>query len=190
MKQGHLFVISAPSGAGKTTLVNRIQKRFPMLEYSISYTTRAPRGDEKDGREYHFISTDEFQKKINRGDWAEWANVCGNYYGTDKKMLRSWIESGKQVLMDIDVQGALQLKEVFPEAILIFIVPPSLEVLRQRLINRNTDSPEAIEKRLKIAKEEMAQKDHYSYQVINDNLDVATDELTRIFAKYLGTSVA
>ncbi len=180
---GKLFVISAPSGAGKTTLVGRVLSRFKSLSYSVSHTTRNPRKNEQDGVDYFFISLAEFEQKISLDLWLEWAKVHGNYYGTSKKFVRNCLGKGRSLLLDIDIQGARQIMDSDLDLISIFILPPSFEVLSQRLENRGTDSREVIARRLKNAKLEMIQKDLYQYVVVNDDLDEAVKELCSIFDK-------
>lgn len=177
---GRLFIVSAPSGAGKSTLCSAILKKFPELCFSISHTTRSPRPGERDGVEYHFIRTDEFEKKIESDAWAEWAKVHDNYYGTSAEFLNRCLAQGKSVLLDIDVQGTLKILKKYPDAITIFIMPPSSEILKQRLQNRASDSPEVIAKRLKNAEIEMAQRHHYRHIIVNDNLSQAISDLAEI----------
>jgi guanylate kinase len=175
---GKLLIISAPSGAGKTTLCQRLLQDFPELVLSISSTTRAPRGQEKHGREYFFLTKEDFEKAIQAGRFAEWALVHGNYYGTSKDVIDSAFAQGKSVLLDIDVQGAASLKASYPkESHLIFIAPPDLEILEQRLRSRGTDSEETIRKRLKNAREEMARISEFDRMIINDHLEKAYREL-------------
>ena len=183
-RPGLLFVLSAPSGAGKSTLCRAVLEHFPDMVYSISYTTRQPRQGEQDGVHYFFIAKDEFKKGIERGQWAEWAEVHGNYYGTSAEYLDRGLNGGQDILLDIDVQGMVQILRRYPAGIAIFIMPPSLEVLRSRLENRGTDSQEAIDFRLSNAQSEMAQKDRYHHVIINDHLADATAELIGIFEKY------
>lgn len=185
-EKGKLFVVSAPSGAGKTTLVRQVLKQFETLSYSVSHTTRAPRKDEADGLDYFFISPAEFEEKIARGLWLEWAKVHDNYYGTSRAFVEDSLQKRKSLLLDIDVQGALQIMASGLNPVSIFIMPPSFEVLSQRLLNRGTDSKEVIEKRLINAKAEMAQKDRYQYVVVNDDLDTALKDLCSIFKKEMG----
>ena len=180
---GKLFVISAPSGAGKTTLVRKVLSRFRSLSYSVSHTTRSPRKNEQNGFDYFFISLEEFEKKINLNLWLEWAKVHDNYYGTSRQFVRNCLEKGQSLLLDIDIQGAKQIMGSDLDLVSIFIIPPSFEVLSQRLENRGTDSREVIAKRLKNAKLEMTQKDLYQYVVANDDLDEAVEELCSIFEK-------
>jgi len=181
-ERGLLIVISAPSGTGKTTLTRMLLKEFPNIEFSISFTTRKPRPGEVNGKDYWFISREEFLKRIEEGDFLEWAEVYGNLYGTSKSQVLKALNEGKDVLLDIDTQGALQVKENFPEAVLIFILPPSLEELERRLRNRGTDPEEVIEKRLKIAREEIKRAKFYDYIVVNDVLEVAYNKLKSIIS--------
>ena len=181
---GHLFILSAPSGAGKSTLCRAVLKRFPDILYSISYTTRPPREGERDGVDYHFIADDEFEKGIARNRWAEWAKVHNNYYGTSADLLNRALAGGQDILLDIDVQGMRQIVKRYPAGITIFIMPPSLEILRLRLEKRGTDSPEIIALRLKNAQKEMALKDQYRHLVTNAQLTDAVAELLGIFEKY------
>ncbi len=181
-ERGLLIVISAPSGTGKTTLTRMLLKEFPNIEFSISFTTRKPRPGEVNGKDYWFISREEFLKRIEEGDFLEWAEVYGNLYGTSKSQVLKALNEGKDVLLDIDTQGALQVKENFPEAVLIFILPPSLEELERRLRNRGTDPEEVIEKRLKVAREEIKRAKFYDYIVVNDVLEVAYNKLKSIIS--------
>jgi len=183
---GTLFVISAPSGAGKTTLCGRLLSRFPDIRYSISYTTREPRDGERNGEDYHFITKEDFLEKRDQGYWAEWALVHDNYYGTSASLLSSTLTDGRHILMDIDVQGTIQILERFPEAVTIFIMPPSLEALEQRLEGRGTDSGATIQKRLRNAAREMAQKELYRHLIVNDELEKAAKELIGIVGSYRG----
>lgn len=182
--KGRLFIISAPSGAGKTTLCTRLLEYYPDILYSISYTTRSPRPGETDEEDYHFITREAFLEKQALGYWAEWARVHDHYYGTSAVFLSDSLAKGCNVLMDIDVQGAVQILERFPEAITIFIMPPSMKVLQQRLTRRGTDSRAIIEKRLQNAVREMEQKDLYRHVIVNDNLEVATEELINVVKGY------
>ena len=183
-KTGLLFIISAPSGAGKSTLCCAVRERFADLVYSISYTTRPPRGREQNGVDYHFIAKDEFEKGIASGRWAEWAEVHDHYYGTSAKFLDGELCVGRDILLDIDIQGTHQILQRYPDGVTIFILPPSLEVLKSRLHFRDTDSPEVIAVRLKNAQEEIAQKDFYRHIITNDRLAVAVAELIALIEKY------
>jgi guanylate kinase len=184
---GHLFIISAPSGAGKTTLRHAILHQFSDLLYSVSFTTRHPRQGEKGGTDYHFISKAEFEAGIHNERWAEWAAVHGNYYGTSAEFLKQNLTAGKDVLADIDVQGTRKILHRFPESITIFLMPPSLDVLKERLQSRGTDTAETIALRLKNAKVEMAQRKIYRHVIINDQLDDAIAELASIIGRYKTT---
>ena len=181
---GLLFIISAPSGSGKSTLVSQLRTLVEGLEFSISYTTRAPRGSEENGREYHFATREQFEKMIAAGEFLEWAEVCGNYYGTAASTLRHAEANGKDLLLDIDVQGGMQVMQKLPTAVSIFILPPSPEVLEKRLRNRSAaehvTSEEVIERRLQEAREELKRLDAYKYALVNDVLDDAVAELRAI----------
>ena len=179
-----LFILSAPSGAGKSTLSGLLQKHFQEIVYSISYTTRTPRRNEVNGRDYYFISQDAFEAGIKDHRWAEWALVHGHYYGTSGDRIEKALTAGKIMLMDIDVQGARQIKQRFPQAVMVFIMPPSLEELERRLRRRGTDSEQDIALRLKNAREEMAQKDIYDNVIVNDDLDQAAQQLIRLVEAY------
>ncbi|OQY12924.1 MAG: guanylate kinase [Desulfobacteraceae bacterium 4572_19] len=177
---GRLFIISAPSGTGKTTLSQMLLKNVPDMIFSISHTTRNIRDGEQDGVDYFFIEKELFQQKIKENVWAEWAKVHGNYYGTSMEFIDKKLEAGIDVLLDIDVQGAKQIVKKYPDCITIFIMPPSMDELKTRLILRGTDSREVIEKRLNNAEQEIAQKNFYKYCVVNDNIQIAADELINI----------
>ncbi len=181
---GILFIVSAPSGSGKSTLVGRVRSLVEGLEFSISYTTRQPRGSETDGREYHFTSRETFRSMIEREEFLEWAEVFGNYYGTASSALDHARAAGKDLLLDIDVQGALQVTGRVPEAVSVFILPPSPEVLERRLRMRSeaehTTSPEVIERRLAEARKEVDRVREYKYALVNDVLDEAVAELRAI----------
>ncbi len=179
--KGKLFIISAPSGAGKTTLIKIVLGLFKELSYSVSHTTRLPRKDELHGLDYYFISQEEFEKKIQQKNWLEWAKVHGNYYGTSKNFVKQNLDKGKNLILDIDVQGALKIMQSGLNMVTIFIMPPSIEVLSQRLGKRGTDSQKIIATRLKNAKKEIAKKDMYQYVVVNDDFEKAKEELCKIF---------
>ena len=181
---GLLFIVSAPSGSGKSTLVSRVRSLVEGLEFSISYTTRQPRGSETDGREYHFTSRETFRSMIEREEFLEWAEVFGNYYGTATAALDHARVAGKDLLLDIDVQGALQVTERVPEAVSVFILPPSPEVLERRLRMRSeaehVTAQEVIERRLAEARKEVNRVREYKYALVNDVLDEAVAELRAI----------
>ena len=183
-KRGQLFIVSAPSGAGKSTLCNAVRDRLTDLKYSVSYTTRPIRSDEVDGVHYHFISENEFRRGIQQNRWAEWAAVHDNLYGTAMADLNRIMADGGDILLDIDVQGARQLAERFPDCITVFIMPPSMETLKQRLADRATDLKETIALRLKNAEKEIAAKDEYQHIIINDDLARAIKELEEIVRRY------
>ena len=182
--QGHLFLLSAPSGAGKTTLCKAILLAFPDMVYSVSYTTRTPRPGEQDGRDYFFISTEAFESGIKKGMWAEWAQVHGNYYGTRASSVEEVIKTGRDILMDIDVQGALQIRKRFPQVVTFFIMPPSMTILKQRLIQRGGENEESLALRLVNAEKEIDQRVHYHHVLINDRLDDAISELISMINTY------
>jgi guanylate kinase len=176
----NIFIISAPSGSGKSTLVSRIRRIVPNLEFSISYTTRPPRGVERDGREYFFVSRKEFEAMIEKGEFLEHADVFGNYYGTSRSFLYKAEQQGKDLLLDIDVQGAAQIKGKLPEAICIFVLPPNRNALEQRLRSRGQDSQEVIQKRLDAATREIENYDKYDYILVNDHLDDSVKALEAV----------
>ena len=184
IRYGHLFIISAPSGGGKTTLSKAVVNRFNDIFYSISYTTRSPRDGEQDGVDYYFIQKKDFEKRIENGYWAEWAEVHGNYYGTSVEFLDKGLDSGNDMLLDIDVQGTIQILGRYPDSVTIFIMPPSLETLRKRLEMRRTESRATIERRLLNAEDEIAQKGLYRHVIVNDELSVSIDKLIAIIEKY------
>jgi guanylate kinase len=179
-----VFILSAPSGAGKTTLRRAVLARLPALSYSVSCTTRPPRAGEVDGRDYVFLSAGEFEEGIRSGRWAEWARVHGNYYGTSAEVLARALAEGRDILLDIDVQGARQILRRFPQSVTIFILPPSLEILEARLRSRGTDRPEEIALRLRNARAEMDQKDNYRHVIVNDDLPTAVQELLAVIGSY------
>ncbi len=181
---GRIFVVSAPSGAGKTTLCNRVRRRLPNLVYSVSHTTRPIRRGEVPGRDYHFTTREAFEQGIRAKRWAEWAEVYGNFYGTDADFLFRALNNGCFVLLDIDVQGARQILARFPQAITVFVMPPSVAELEKRLKSRGADSPEVIERRLAEARCEMESRHIYQHQVVNDDLDQAEEELCRIITRH------
>ncbi|MBQ3883938.1 MAG: guanylate kinase [Succinivibrio dextrinosolvens] len=174
MKKGTLYIVSAPSGAGKSSLIASILKRFNLddsLRLSVSHTTRQPRPGEVDHVSYHFVTNEEFEALIARGAFYEYAHVFDHYYGTSKEIVEQWLNEGKDVLLDIDWQGARQIREQTPDAKGIFIVPPSLEELNRRLVTRATDAPEVIEKRMNKAMGEISHYDEYDYVIVNDDFE-------------------
>ncbi len=175
-----LFVISSPSGGGKTTIVKELRKEGFDFAYSISATTRPPRKGEKDGVDYIFLDQKTFLKQIKEGAFLEWAKVHGYYYGTLKEQIDRYLSEGKRVLLDIDVQGGLHLKNTRSDTVLIFLAPPAIEVLEERLKKRGTESSEVIKRRLEIAKKELQMADQYDFQVINDNLKDTVKEVKAI----------
>ncbi len=179
-RRGLLFVVSAPSGAGKTTLCKELISVVPGLWHSISYTTRKPRPEEVHGRDYFFVEESLFQEMVKRNEFAEWAPVYGHFYGTPRGVLTEMMEKGVDVLLEIDAQGALQIKKKFADAIFIYIMPPSIDALRTRLTQRGSDSPEEIQRRLHKAREEVWSYREYYYIVRNDDVKQALSELEAI----------
>ena len=180
MTPGNLFIISAPSGAGKTSLVKALLKTGIDLRLSISYTSRRARPEEVDGRDYHFVSREMFEQRRERGEFLESAQLYGNFYGTSQKWINETIASGHDILLEIDSQGAHQVRRIFPKVVGIFVLPPSLEVLEMRLRLRGQDSSEAITRRLAAAREEMGHVNEYDYVIINEKLDKALQDLACI----------
>ncbi|MEP7073436.1 MAG: guanylate kinase [Nitrosospira sp.] len=180
MTPGNLFIISAPSGAGKTSLVKALLKTGIDLRLSISYTSRPARPEEVDGRDYRFVSREMFEQRRERGEFLESAQLYGNFYGTSQKWINETIASGHDILLEIDSQGAHQVRRIFPKVVGIFVLPPSLEVLEMRLRLRGQDSSEAITRRLAAAREEMGHVDEYDYVIINEKLDKALQDLACI----------
>jgi guanylate kinase len=177
---GNLFVVAAPSGTGKSSLVNALLELDSHLAVSISHTTRAPRGQEQNDREYHFIDEASFRQKIESGDFLEWAEVHGNLYGTSRVAIEERIAGGQDVVLEIDWQGALQIKRIFPNAVLIFILPPSWDELAQRLNRRGEDQPEVIAQRLRNARKEVAQAEHFDFVIINSLFEAALFDLKTV----------
>lgn len=180
-----LFVVSGASGSGKTTLCRSVAHKLNLF-FSVSATTRTPRNGEIEGQDYYFLSKEEFQTKISQGDFLEWAQVHQNLYGTLKHHVMKCLNSGQSVILDLDTQGALQLKKNLPEAVLIFIQTPSLETLRHRLEKRGTDQPQVIEQRMSRAKVEIKQSTHYDQVIVNEDLHQAIEGLTHFIQKQLG----
>jgi len=177
---GNLYVVAAPSGAGKSSLVKALLELDARLQVSVSHTTRAPRGQEQNGREYWFVSKEQFQSMIDAGEFFEWAEVHGNRYGTSRSGIEARMQAGEDVVLEIDWQGALQIKKLFPGAVLIFILPPSYEELRQRLTRRGEDAPAVIEQRMINARDEVAQARHFDFVVINALFETALFDLKTI----------
>ena len=177
---GTLFVVSAPSGAGKTTLVKLLMERDALIRHSVSYTTRAPRPGEQDGREYHFIDVSEFEAMRGRGDFVEWAEVHGNFYGTSRVWLEERTRGGQDMLLEIDWQGAQQVRRLFPEAVTVFILPPSVAELERRLRNRGQDSEDVIQRRVAAALGEMHHVGEFDFAIINNDLRTAFDDLAAV----------
>ncbi|HSP66169.1 MAG TPA: guanylate kinase [Bryobacteraceae bacterium] len=175
-----VFIISAPSGSGKSTLVSQLMKRIPDLRFSVSYTTRQPRGQERDGYEYHFSSRAEFEDRLAKDEFLEWAEVFGNYYGTHRSELERAATAEADLVLDIDVQGARQLKGRIPHAVSIFILPPSRQVLEERLRTRSQDAEAVIERRLEEAAEEIRNYSQYDYVLVNREVQASTDNLAAI----------
>ncbi len=183
MEKGTLYIVSAPSGAGKSSLINSLLTRFNLddsLRLSVSHTTRAPRPGETDHISYHFVSNEEFEALIERGAFYEYAHVFDHYYGTSKEIVEKWLNEGKDVFLDIDWQGARQIRKQAPDAKGIFIIPPSLEELNRRLVSRATDAPDVIEKRMNKAISEISHYDEYDYVIINDDFEESVLNLRSI----------
>ncbi len=177
---GNLYVVAAPSGAGKTTLVRLLLEREAKVRLSVSYTTRGPRPGEINGREYHFVDAGDFQAMIDRQEFLEWAEVHGNFYGTSKKWIAEQLAAGGDVLLEIDWQGAQQVRSIFPQAIGVFVLPPSMEELTRRLTGRGTDSADVVARRLAAARAEMRHVGEFDYVIINDQLEQALEDLCAI----------
>ena len=178
--RGSLFIVSAPSGAGKTTLCRQLVETLPNLGFSVSFTTRRPRPGEVNDRDYTFISREDFRSKADQGEFIEWAEVHGEFYGTSKKRVEALLAEGNDVILDIDTQGAMQIKRKFLDGIYIFVLPPSLQILRERLETRMTDSEQEIDRRFKRATDEIKTYREYDYVIMNDNLDDAVRKFKAI----------
>jgi len=185
-KSGFIVVITAPSGSGKTTIYKKILSRRKDLAFSVSFTTRKPREGEQHGVDYFFVDTPTFEEKKNRGEFIEWARVHGKFYGTEKAQIENCINDGKICLLDIDVQGALRILEVFPDAVSIFIVPPSIEELERRLRKRGTENEEELRLRLLNARNELAYKKFFKYIVVNDKIRYAIEKIEKIIDQEKG----
>ncbi|MDY0011484.1 MAG: guanylate kinase [Rhodocyclaceae bacterium] len=177
---GTLFIVTAPSGAGKTTLVKALLEQDAQVSLSVSYTTRPPRSGEEDGVHYHFVDVPSFQALRDRGEFLEWAEVHGNYYGTSRVWIRDQMARGRDILLEIDWQGAQQVRKVFPDAVGVFILPPSVEALESRLTGRGTDSPEVIARRLLAARGEMRHVGEFQYVILNNELRDAIHDLVAV----------
>lgn len=180
-----VFVITGPSGVGKGTMISCLCKRIPELELSVSATTRPPREGEQEGRDYHFLDRSEFTERIDAGEFIEHAEYSGNHYGTLRSEVERRLGDDSPVVLEIEVQGARQIHEAMPEAVLVFIAPPSEEALRERLNRRGTDEPEVIDRRLQVAHEELQAQSDFTYRVVNDDLGRAVEELEQIFRTQL-----
>jgi guanylate kinase len=179
-EKGLLFIVSAPSGAGKTTLCREVVKELPGLRHSVSYTTRKPRPGEVDGRDYFFLDEGGFRKKVERGEFLEWAEVHGHLYATPARFVDEGVAAGRVVVLDVDVQGGASVRRARPDAVSVFVYPPSVDALRQRLLKRNTESSELVERRLREAPWELAQYPGYDFLVMNDDLESAVRHLVAI----------
>jgi len=184
MSKGTLFVISSPSGGGKSTIISRLLKNDKNLKYSVSATTRKPRKGEVNGIDYYFLSENEFKEKIKKGEFLEWAEVHNNYYGTLRSQIENTLNRGHNVILDIDVQGGSSVKKIMPEAVLIFLMPPSLEELEKRLRNRGTDSEEDIKKRLENARHEIDQSSKYDFKVVNNEISETVTMVEKIIKQF------
>jgi guanylate kinase len=180
MNRGMLIVVSSPSGGGKGTLIDRVLKTVPNVSYSVSFTTRAPRPAEEDGREYFFIDRPTFEEMIEQGEFLEWADVYGHLYGTNCKQVERERDAGHDIILEIDVQGAESIREKVPDAVSIFILPPSFELLRERLLARGTDSADALEKRMQGAPSEVEQYRNFQYVILNDDINRASQQLASV----------
>jgi guanylate kinase len=180
VRSGNLIIVSGPSGAGKSVLASRVLQEMPHLKFSVSYTTRAPRGAEQNGVEYFFVNREEFQALIQGNDLLEWAEYYGNYYGTSRAFVDGLLRQGEDVLLDIDIQGASIVRQKRPDAVGIFILPPSFQILRDRLMRRSLDAGFVIEQRLKIARREIRHYNDYDYLIINEEINSSTLELQSI----------
>ena len=184
-KKGELFVFSAPSGTGKTTIIKNVLEKFSELSFSISATTRKKRRTEKDRVDYFFLKVDEFKEKVEKDEFLEWGKFFGYYYGTLKELVFEKINEGISIVLEVDVKGALNIKEVYPDSVLIFISPPSIEELKNRLHNRKTESDEDFNKRIERAEMELKYRDKFDYNVYNYNLDDAKYEVNEIIKSEL-----
>ncbi len=182
-EKGRIYVISAPSGTGKTTIIKRIKELRPAIRFSVSAATRRPRGIEVHGKDYYFLSESEFRQKVEAGEFVEWEEVFGNLYGTLKSELVDTVMKGEDVILEIDVKGALNVKSQFPEAILIFLLPPSFDELVARLTGRNTEGPEELQRRISRAEMEFSFKEKFDHCVMNNDLDKCVEEVLELLEK-------
>lgn len=180
-RRGLMLVICAPSGTGKSTLTNRLREEFPRLAFSVSCTTRAPRPGEVEGKDYHFLDRDQFIERRDSGYFAEWAEVHGNFYGTPKQALKDMLNEGRDVLFDIDVQGAAQLRQSMGEGCHVFLFPPSFQTLKDRLLGRGTDADDVVRRRLDNAPGEINEAVKFNAWIVNDDLDIAYDQLRAVY---------
>jgi guanylate kinase len=180
-----VFVITGPSGVGKGTLIRGLRERLPQLALSVSATTRPPRPGERDGADYHFLSEAEFDRRVGAGDFVEHADYAGRRYGTLRSELEGRLSAGTPVVLEIEVQGARQVRGAMPEAVQVFIAPPSLDALRERLVARGTDDPDEVRRRLEVAREELAAQPEFAHVVVNDKLDRALAELVEVVGQQL-----
>ncbi len=179
-REGTLFVVSAPSGTGKTTICRKLLKKYDTLKLSVSYTTRPPRKGEENDIDYTYVTKEKFKKMIDNGEFAEWAMVYGNFYGTSLKRLKKLNKDGYDIILDIDTRGAMQLKNTYDKAVYVFILPPSMQILKDRLVSRKTETADAVKKRLESAREEISCYEKYDYIIVNDILKNAYQELESI----------
>ncbi|MBN1551793.1 guanylate kinase [bacterium] len=180
MNQGICIILSAPSGGGKTSIIRELMSRLPILKHSISYTTRSVRSDKEDGKDYHFVTEDTFRKMVENGEFLEWAVVHGKFYGTSKHDLMVLLDNGYDVILDIDIQGSRNMRKAFQKGVHIFVMPPSMEVLENRLRSRGSENEEDLKKRLENARNEMVAYWEYDYVVINSNLESAVETIKSI----------
>jgi guanylate kinase len=179
-REGTVFVVSAPSGTGKTTICKKLLKKYDTLKLSVSYTTRPPRKGEENDIDYSFVTKEKFKKMIDKGEFAEWAMVYGNFYGTSLKRLKKLNKDGYDIILDIDTRGAMQLKNTYDKAVYVFILPPSMQILKDRLVSRKTETADIVKKRLDSAREEISYYEKYDYIIVNDILKNAYQELESI----------
>jgi guanylate kinase len=188
-KKGAIIAISAPSGTGKTTILRRILSDFPEIVFSVSATTRKRRKNEVEGVDYFFISEEEFKKKIQNNEFVEWELFYDYYYGTFRDFIENCINNGKSLILEVDVHGAVEIKRIYPDAVLIYIAPPSLEELRVRLKKRQTENEEDLKKRIERAKMELSHKDKFDYFIVNNDLNTAYNEIKNLIGKIIDRSV-